>query len=83
MARGGARQGAGRPKGKPNSGTIELKRALSHAEGRTLTEKLAFVVEDTTVPWEVQLAAARHLNGVIHGHAIRLRVQSGCEPIGR
>lgn len=83
MARGGARPGAGRPKGKPNSGTAQLERILAAAEGRTLTEKLATVVEDTTVPWEVQLAAARHLNGAIHGHAIRLRVQSGCEPIGR
>ena len=83
MARGGARPGAGRPKGKPNSGTAELERILSGVEGRTLTEKLAVIVEDTSVPWAVQLAAARHLNGAIHGHAIRLRVRSGCEPIGR
>jgi hypothetical protein len=69
-----------RTKGSLNRRTNSLVRALDHANGTDLLEKLALVGEDTSLPLKLQLDALKHLSGAMHGrirlhHAAKKQLQ--------
>jgi len=65
MATGGARPGAGRPKGSRNKRTLEQVRAIA-ASGLTPLEYMLSVVRDETQPQEVRLDAAYKAAPYVH-----------------
>lgn len=73
MARGGARPGAGRPRGKGNAETRELvARLKAMPEDMPLEQKLAAIGEDLAVSQDVRLCACRHLAGWLAGRVVRV-----------
>ena len=60
-----------RPRGSLNRRTDSLIRAIDHAPGAALLERLSHVGEDERLPLRMRLDAVKLLSGALHGR-IRL-----------
>ena len=60
-----------RPRGSLNRRTDSLIRAIDHAPGADLLERLSHVGEDERLPLRMRLDAVKLLSGALHGR-IRL-----------
>lgn len=60
MAQGGARPGAGRPKGKPNKRTAEIQERLAELDCDPI-EGMAMIAADPNNTQELKLAAYKEL----------------------
>jgi len=71
MGKGGARKGAGRPKGVPNRVTREVREVLRDVIGENVPRLRSWLAKDTT--WEREgVAAARLLTGLLEYAAPKL-----------
>lgn len=70
MPRGGARPGAGRPKGSRSVLAAELERYVDEADADSLEAALFSVSENPRVPVSVRLEAMRRLFGLFSGRLV-------------
>ena len=64
-----------RTKGSLNRRTETFIRAVQHAPGETLYQRLAHVMDDESLPLRMRLDAVRHLSGALHGR-VRLNAKT-------
>jgi hypothetical protein len=66
----------GRGAGTLNRKTESLIRAVSHASGDDLLERLSHVMDDESLPLKMRLDALRYLSGYLHG---RVRINASAK----
>lgn len=87
MPRGGARPGAGRPKGSTSVARKGVVRAVERLEEPNILAAISVVAEDSALPWRVRREAAHLLHGVIVGRirqaALRRTTSPGAQDYSR
>lgn len=86
MAKGGKRDGAGRPKGAPNKATAEIREIAQKYSPQAVKKlaELAGLVEGKT-PAESEQARIAALNGILdrgHGKPAQVQIHAGDEDQG-